>query len=227
MSTDANLSISELEKLDKCEKTIERYKDAFVEVGNALAKIRDGRLYRDTHSSFDVYCRERWGWMRDYADKLIAASGVVERVHTIVGNSPKTESQARELNKLPPEEQADAWREAVETAPGGKVTAKHVQNVVASRTEKTIVDGDTGEIIDNPIIETHSMKPLSGPKVGEGEEEDHRAAARKNLANNYIIVSLARDPVEAAVQLQERFNRKFLSALVSELQTALGKEMAL
>jgi len=32
--------------------------------------------------------------------------------------------------KLPPEQQAEVWQEAVETAPNGKVTAAHVAQVV-------------------------------------------------------------------------------------------------
>ncbi len=32
----------------------------FYEVGNALLQIRDERLYRQTHSTFEEYCREKW-----------------------------------------------------------------------------------------------------------------------------------------------------------------------
>jgi hypothetical protein len=33
---------------------------AFAEVGNALLEIRDNRLYRQTHATFDAFCQERW-----------------------------------------------------------------------------------------------------------------------------------------------------------------------
>jgi hypothetical protein len=33
----------------------------FIAVARALAAIRDGRLYRETHATFEAYCRERWG----------------------------------------------------------------------------------------------------------------------------------------------------------------------
>ena len=49
---------------------------------------------------------------------------------TIVELLPATESQARPLTQLEPEDQAAAWQQAVETAPNGKVTAAHVQQVV-------------------------------------------------------------------------------------------------
>ena len=58
-------------------------------------------------SSFEHYCRERWQFARNYANKLIASSQVIENLNkgTIV---PKTESQARPLTKLEPEQQKEA-----------------------------------------------------------------------------------------------------------------------
>jgi hypothetical protein len=43
------------------------------------------------------------------------------------------ESHLRPLGKLEPDQQRKAWEEAVETAPNGKVTAAHVQEVVEKR----------------------------------------------------------------------------------------------
>lgn len=84
---------------------------------------RDNRLYRAEYDTFEQYCRERWSFKRDYANKLIASSKVIENLNTIV-SKPVTESQARPLSKLPAKEQKEVWQEAVETAPGGKATDK-------------------------------------------------------------------------------------------------------
>lgn len=54
---------------------------------------------------------------RNYANKLIASASVVDAVGTIVPVSPATESQARPLSRLEPEQQKEAWQKAVETAP--------------------------------------------------------------------------------------------------------------
>lgn len=104
----------------------------YAAVGTALATIRDGGLYRATHATFEDYCRERWGMDRTYAHRVMAAS-VVHRNLLPVGNIlPETERQTRPLAALKdPEQQREAWREAVETAPDGKVTALHVERVVA------------------------------------------------------------------------------------------------
>ena len=50
---------------------------------------------------------ERWGWARNYVNKMIAAAEVTTSLGTTVP-APATERQARPLTKLPADEQADA-----------------------------------------------------------------------------------------------------------------------
>jgi hypothetical protein len=123
------LSRQEQQELAALESTIQRNLSSFYEIGIALMTIRDKRLYRDGFDTFEHYCRERWQFARNYANKLIASSQVIENLNkgTIV---PKTESQARPLTKLEPEQQKEVWEKAVQTAPEGKITARHVQKIV-------------------------------------------------------------------------------------------------
>jgi hypothetical protein len=46
--------------LAQCEGVIERGMKSFIEVGTALLKIRDERLYRENYGTFEEYCRKRW-----------------------------------------------------------------------------------------------------------------------------------------------------------------------
>ena len=88
----------------------ERGLGTFVEVGTALLAIRDGRLYRETHGSFEEYCRERWGWNRARADQMIRASIIVTELDTNVSTPPRNEAQARELARIPdPDTRALVW----------------------------------------------------------------------------------------------------------------------
>ena len=100
----AALTTIETGQLAAYERTIESGLQTFVKVGAALSAIRDGRLYRASHGTFEEYCRERWGMSRSYAHRMIESSAVVEMLP--IGNKPATESQARPLAKLPAEEQA-------------------------------------------------------------------------------------------------------------------------
>jgi hypothetical protein len=67
---------------------------------------------------------------RRYANRLIAAAEVVDNLGPIGPILPTTETQARPLAHLEPDQQREAWQQAVDTAPNGKVTAAHVQSVV-------------------------------------------------------------------------------------------------
>jgi len=55
----------------------------------------------------------------------LAKNGFSPRGENII-----TEKQLRPLEKLTPSQQREAWQQAIETAPEGKVTAYHVQKVV-------------------------------------------------------------------------------------------------
>lgn len=124
------LTLLEVQRLEVLESVIDAGMQTFVHVGNALLEIRDSRLYRTSHGTFEDYCRERWQMSRPRAYQLIEAAEVVGNLSTIVDIAPTTESQARPLTVLQPEAQREVWQRAVETAPNGKVTAAHVQATV-------------------------------------------------------------------------------------------------
>lgn len=116
------------EELKASEAVIERGKQTFIEVGTALRDIRDRKGYRFEFSTFDEYCKKRWDFGRSYAHRVIAAVEVMDNLLPM-GNIPESERQLRPLTALPPAQQREAWQETVETAPAGKVTAKHAESV--------------------------------------------------------------------------------------------------
>lgn len=122
--------------LAECETVIEAGLATFVEVGNALLRIRDERLYRDTHGTFEDYCRERWGISRTFAYDTMASAQKVSAIADIQPGlpQPRSESIARELPREP-EGAVDAWSEAVERH-GDKPTALEVREIVAERNGK-------------------------------------------------------------------------------------------
>ena len=128
------LTAVELSELDKNEAVIKRGLKTFADVGNALLAIRDARLYREQHETFEAYCRERWGFSKTHANRLVESALVMENL-TPIGVKPATESQARPLAKLPPAEQPGAWEAATNKAKeeNRTVTAKDVEAEVARR----------------------------------------------------------------------------------------------
>lgn len=109
------LTGSEQRDLTKHEKVIERGVKTFVEVGKALLAVRsdERKLYRE-FGTFEDYCQERWGFSKSRAYQLIDASKTQENVHNCGQNAPTNEAQARELARLPDEQQAGCWKDYAE-----------------------------------------------------------------------------------------------------------------
>ena len=122
------LTPSESKERKRLERKVEK---AFYEAGIALKQLRDKRLYRDTHYTFEQYCQDRFGHSRQKSNFLIAGADVY---HYLTTNRcqilPSTEYQVRPLTSLPPEQQKLAWEEAVSEV-GGKIPPHRiVKNVV-------------------------------------------------------------------------------------------------
>ena len=100
------LTVVESGRLVELEQTIARGQKTFVEVGAALAEIRDTRLYKQEHGTFEEYCRVEWGWEKAYANHVIRAADVVKSLPENLATMVATERQARELVKVAPGERA-------------------------------------------------------------------------------------------------------------------------
>jgi hypothetical protein len=122
------------------EQTIERGLATFVDVGRALLAIRDGRLYRGSYGTFEAYHRERWGFERAHAYRLIEGARVAE-VMSPMGDIPTNVRQACELAPLlsEPEELRAVWQETLERT-GGRPTAAAVREVREVRAYERAVE---------------------------------------------------------------------------------------
>ncbi len=164
--------LTEEEERDRLhlERQVER---AFYLAGKALAALRSRRLYRSTHKTFEEYCRDRFGFGRHAANRLIAGAAVVENLVTIrhqnrtesdlVTNGtevlPTSEYQVRPLVALEPDQQREVWHQAVNEA-GGKVpSGRIVSDIVQRIRERTSMPNPyrVGEVCsliaqDNPEL---------------------------------------------------------------------------
>lgn len=99
------LTPDETSRLTELESVIERGKQTFLEVGNALLAIREEKLYRPL--TFGSYCEQRWGFTRDYAYKTIRATQAVAAVADVdPGIHLPSERHARIVAAVPDEHQA-------------------------------------------------------------------------------------------------------------------------
>jgi hypothetical protein len=92
-AVEKKLDAGEFARLHELERVVKRGAKTFLAVGNALAEIRDSKLYRESHSSFAAYLDERWGMSRARGYQLIAAA----ELSTTVDTPPETEREARRI----------------------------------------------------------------------------------------------------------------------------------
>jgi hypothetical protein len=126
-------------ELERLEAIISDGMGKWREMAAALAEIRENEHYKVSgFVTFDAYCRKQWGFSRQRAFQLTEGASLVSTIVDKQLPAPATEGVARELLRIKddPKAQVKAWKRAIETAPDGKVTAKHVAAVVAEMLPK-------------------------------------------------------------------------------------------
>jgi hypothetical protein len=161
-----------VDTLESCEAVIERGLATFFDVGNALATIRDARLYRADFDSFEMYCRTRWNFDASRARQLIAAAETVTTVTLAGGPAPKNEGQARALNPL--KDQPEKMAEAMKAA-GPAPTADRIRDAV-----KDIVREEVAKAAGKAEAKAEDRAALEDlarniEKAGMGLDEDRQA----------------------------------------------------
>jgi hypothetical protein len=119
------LTAAEQKKLKVCEQQI---RDGVAKATVAFESIRDQRLYRETHKSFDAYCRDVWGLTRRTIDRRISFEievAAAERDQLV--SPPKNEHQARQRTTTP------------------KTTAKIDGQVGAEVTDEEVANANDGD----------------------------------------------------------------------------------
>ncbi len=194
--TSAVLSPRESTRLEKCEAIIEGGLQTFIEVGNALLEIRDSRLYRQQFGTFEDYCHERWQMTHRRANQLIGAAEVIHNLGTVVPVQPTSERQLRPLTGLEPEEQREAWNQAVNDSSNGKPTAKDVEAAV-----------------DRLKAPAKSVDADVKPAPGEDSQPEIPRANLKKLVDELWMTALRNVPpkqeTEVAQLFLEMLNKKF------------------
>ena len=163
------LSKRELIDLTVAEEIIESHKKSFLEVGAALVAIKDGRLYRATHKTFEEYLDGRWSFKKSRAYQLMSASEDRQSLSTVVDvlELPTNERQVRELAKAPKEKQAKVANEVAEKArqEKRKPTAKDYKEAVEDLQYDDVEDDD--EEIEMPVQISAAELAVANAAIGK------------------------------------------------------------
>ena len=154
-------------QLEELETVISNGIQTFAEVGNALLAIREAKLYRAEHGTFEAYCLKRWGFNSSRARQLIGAAEIVDTLKSVTTvTPPQSERVVRPLTKLPAAEQPAAWQAATDKAQseGRTVRARDVEEAVEERKDRT-VDPMDGEMRKAPkVAEVYTSETMVGLK---------------------------------------------------------------
>jgi len=116
--------------LAECEKDIEMInKLTDAARGERFNRIKENKLYRETHDTWENYCQSRWQLTPQRVGQLIEFAETCQLIksETQVSVLPQSETQTRPLNQLPPEQKITAWNMAVESANGQQPTPNQVR----------------------------------------------------------------------------------------------------
>lgn len=228
IATSPTLTGEERDNLAQCEAAVETLKAAFWAAGKALHIIRDARLYRQTHKTFDAYCEDRWGWERAYADKLIRTWPIAEALVKKQAVAETTPIGVKKLNQAQVWElvpAADVWDvdaatfvyETVIEVNGEKVTAEILKGAVkalphAGEFDKKAVKDRIVDYFAGLGKRTAATRPT--PKR-EQSSDPIAARAEKAIQEKWLRKLAAKDQESAAAYINHV--QRQLNALRAEL----------
>ena len=162
IATTPVLILAEEEMLSKCEAAVDSLALAFWLAGKALHVIRDGRLYRGTHQTFEEYTLGRWKMGKAQANKLIRTWPIAEALFESKSNAlaPIGAKTRKDLN------QAMTWELVPVAEKHGIPACEHVFATVVE------VSGEpTAAVIKRAVkaLPVEGFEPRAAKAAIEGE----------------------------------------------------------
>lgn len=169
------ITAAEESDLARLEAIIARGLDTFYAVGDALMIIRQERLYRATHATFDAYCRERWNMSRQRAAQLIGAAESAAVLSTSVDISGVTEYQLRPIAMLASAQQPIAFERAQQIAADRGESLSHRHTSQAATELRNAWVPDAYNVFSDPLAEeadSMRQKPRMNPGMQSSDSAE-------------------------------------------------------
>jgi len=134
------LTKQEKKELDAAVATVRTWIDSAVKVGEALEQIRDRRLYRETHGSFEAFAKEVLGLSKPRAYQILEETKVRKNLPGTVDMSSRG---VREVGKVPMEHRETIVKKAQENAAQSGRRTVNAQDVRVAAEQTSIPIGAT------------------------------------------------------------------------------------
>lgn len=203
------LNRSEQVRLNACKEIIVKGMATVLEVAGAMVEIRDGRLYRAKHKTFEEFCQTEFGLTRQRVNQLIKHKQLVQNLETMVSKNEDEEElfpeinerQARELSKVEPEKQAEVLAKASEDGPptaakireaAAEVEAEEEEEIEATPDERMVAWNSDVESFCRGLVKFAKDNCPSGQWMDESRQtialdQVKSAAATYRLATGKAI----------------------------------------
>ncbi|MGC4959744.1 hypothetical protein ACLQ2P_41660 [Actinomadura citrea] len=221
-SDSPNLVDTERQDLAACEKAIDGLRLAFWAAGKALQTIRDARLYRAKHATFEDYVEQRWQMSRAQAYRLIDAWPLAE-VLSPMGDT-LNERQVRALLPFAHQHGKDAAVTVygtVASVEGVPLTATVLADVVQQIRDKFDPATAADEIrayLARGDQDQEDAEPVDPATAWTAEAERLRNVVRRAVTRPSFQAAARARPAEARAVVAE------LRALLDEVEAATAGE---
>jgi hypothetical protein len=206
------ISIEMKADLERLEAIVDKHQHIAIEFCGALREIRDRRLYRSTHETFEEYCKDRWGFASSRARQLIAAADTPPAVKAPGGGMVPLSMRARsELAKAPKETHDKVLKQAK------RIQAKKNKGVTG---EKPVV---TTQAVAEAVAEAAAVEQEKQRPPTKAEKAIAQAFQFTDLAGEVIRIkktALAIAEVELGYELSNHEITDLCDRLASHLRAA-------
>jgi hypothetical protein len=195
------LTQREHEQLESLEREVASGLSEFLRVGRALSTIRNKRLFRETHPTFDQYVVERWGLGIGATGSLITSFHIAEQLVDAGIDLPAqtTQSAMRSLAKLSPLEglRAAVWRYAVTVAPGASCPPIALLQRI-SRIIREALDSDAASVdgAGNPVDEAAEEPAKPEESVEQISSHGEISRSEESATEGRPLGNIRRNPAE-------------------------------
>lgn len=194
------------EAFAQCEAAVENLKLAFWAAGKALHIIRDGRLYRATHSSFPDYCQERWDLTEGQANKLIRTWPIAEVLTADPNGAAIPEQRANQAQMWELVPVADRWDtnaaafvyRTVLEVDGVPLTAAVLKGAVSA-----LPAGETFDQRAAAAAIRERLALLQEQEQGDDQGDDYEARAQRAVPLRWLRRVAQKDRAGAAAYLDQ------------------------